>query len=85
MQDHELLNILVTAINSARGVELEVNDGKLFQQRFHRYRNKARQQGDVTYDDLNCRVITDTKIYLIKKGDNDDSGLGESDSQTEQR
>lgn len=80
MKDHEMLDILSQATASAYGIEIKVSDTKLFQQRFHRYRNKQRSKGDTSFDTLTCRIMTEDTIYLIHKGDDDESRSGESNS-----
>lgn len=65
MDDSDIDIILAQAKGSEHGVEIRTNDSELFQRKFYQRRNKLREQGDHTYNNLTLRTISPHLVFVI--------------------
>lgn len=74
MTDEELTDILSQAIAAEHGVEVKTDNPEAFQRAFYSFRKTQREDDNMIYNNITCRVMSDSIIHLVNRGDQHGKG-----------
>ena len=65
----ELAAILKEALAAEFGVEVKTDNPAAFQRSFYSFRKLAKEDDNMIYNNITCRIMSDSIIHLVNRGD----------------